>query len=209
MVIKEKYNNINIALIIMGAIFIYSCNSGMQGDIIITDKEKIPTITTKNHSITFNEEGKKKYQFKTKLMERYEMVEEPYMEFRKGIKIETYDSLMKVKTHLTANYAIFNETKKLWEAKGNVIGSNVDGDQIHTEQIFWDQSKDSVYSNVQTKIIRGDEISIGAGFKSGSDLKNIEFWQTKGRMYFDTTKTVIDSLSVDSTKIDTDSLNIK
>lgn len=199
MVIIKKILRLKIALIILSAIFIFSCSNAMKGDIVIEDSSKIPTVTTINHSITFNENGHRAYRFKTPLMERYEMVEEPYMEFRKGIHIETYDSLMNVRSKLVADYAIYNESKKLWEAKGNVEGENVDGEQIFTEQIFWDELKDSVYSNVDTKIVRGEEVSIGAGFKSDGELKNIEYWQSKGRMLFDTTKTKQDSTIVDTT----------
>ncbi|MFI3262163.1 MAG: LPS export ABC transporter periplasmic protein LptC [Rikenellaceae bacterium] len=199
MVIITKISSKKVALTLLSAIFICSCSNAMKGNIVIDESSKIPTITTKNHSITYSKDGVKSYHFYADLMERYEIdLDEPYMEFKEGIHIETFDSLMEIRSELKANYAIYYEKKKLWEAKGNVEGKNVDGQQIFTEQIFWDEAKDSVYSNVDTKIIRGDEVTIGAGFKSDGELKNIEYWRTKGRILFDTTKTRQDSLNVNS-----------
>lgn len=160
----------------------------MKGDIDIKDGSKIPTVTTINHTINYNENGRRAYRFETPLMERYEMVKEPYMEFRKGVHIETFnDSTKLVSSELFADYATYNETKKLWEAKGNVRGHNSDGDKIFTEQLFWDETLDKVYSDVDTKIVRGEEVTIGSGFTSDGELKNIEYRQTKGLIYVDTT----------------------
>lgn len=198
MVITQKISIAKVALILLSAIFVCSCSRAMKADTVIEESDKIPTVTTKNHSITYSENGKRAYRFSTKLMERYDLTEKPYMEFKKGIKIETYDSLMAVKSELEADYAIYYEEDKLWEAKGNVKGQNVDGDKIFTEQIFWNEKIDSVYSNVDTKIVRGEEVSLGAGFKADGELKNIEYWRTKGRILFDTTTTKQDSLAVDS-----------
>lgn len=198
MVIINKILSIKVALILLSAIFVCSCSSGVKSDVVIDESSKTATITTKKHSITYSKDGKKSYHFYADLMERFEMdVEEPYMEFKEGIHIETFDTLMNIRSELRANYAIYYEQEKLWEAQGNVEGRNVEGQQIFTEQIFWDETKDSVYSNVETKIIRGEEVSIGAGFRSDGELKNIEYWRTKGRILFDTTRTQKDSLNIE------------
>lgn len=186
---RTKISLIKVALSIMSATFVYGCEGGMKGDIVINGTDKIPTVTTINHTINNTADGVREYKFITPLMERYEMVEEPYMEFRKGIHIETYDSTKAVSSELVADYAIYNESKKLWETKGNVVGNNADGDKIFTEQLFWDEKTDRIYSDVDTKIIKGNDIIIGSSFTSDGELKNIEYRQTKGLMYVDTTKT--------------------
>ena len=40
---------------------------------------------------------------------------------------------------LTANYAIYYENRKLWEAKGNVVVVKSDGKNLYTQQLFWNQ----------------------------------------------------------------------
>lgn len=91
----------------------------------------------------------------------------PYTEFRKGIHIETYnDSTHQVESSLTANYAILLEKQQLWEAKGNVRGHNAGGNQLETEQLFWNQKSKLVYSNVDSKITQNTDVVYGDGFES-------------------------------------------
>ena len=47
---------------------------------------------------------------------------------------------------------------------------------------------DKIYSNVDTKVIDGDEITQGSGFESDGQLNNVRFLNTKGRLFVDTTR---------------------
>ncbi|MFI3321855.1 MAG: LPS export ABC transporter periplasmic protein LptC [Rikenellaceae bacterium] len=174
------------------------------------DATKIPTVTTRNLDIKDYKDSVIQYRFKAPLMERYALVDSPYMEFKEGVHIETYNDSTRMKeTELEAEYAYYDEKAKIWEARGNVVASNHEGRTLYTEQIFWDEKKKTVYSHVKTKVVDGEEITIGSGFESDEALENIEFKQTKGRIYLDTTQNrepLIDSLSVDS--LSTDSLSI-
>ena len=50
-------------------------------------------LTQQSDSLTIiqSSEGHREFVFKTPLMERYELAREPYMEFRRGVEITTYD----------------------------------------------------------------------------------------------------------------------
>ena len=80
-------------------------------------------------SVVMSQNGRRSYHFVTPLLEGYSLAREPYREFRKGVKITTYqnDSLTTVDAVLTANYAIYYENRELWEAKGNVVVEKSDG----------------------------------------------------------------------------------
>ena len=64
-----------------------------------------------------------------------------YQEFRKGVDIVTYqkDSTGAVDATLTANYAIHYGNRKLWEAKGNVVVKKSNGQELYTQQLFWNE----------------------------------------------------------------------
>lgn len=200
MSLKRYIIYINVVLSLLSATFFYGCSSAMKGDVVIENAEKRPTVVTKNHTVIYSQNGVLSYRFETPLMERYELVNQPYMEFREGVSVETYnDSTAQVASTIVADYATFDEKLELWEAKGNVRGANVDGDKIFTEQLFWDVKKDKIYSEVDTKIVRGEEVTIGSSFTSDGQFKNIEYTQTRGILLFDTTKSVAqDTLLVDS-----------
>ena len=144
------------------------------------------TEYSENMSITMSENGRKSYHFETPLIEGYSMAHDPYREFRKGIKITIYDENTGAESAtLTANYAIFYEDRKLWEAKGDVVATNSDGRQLFTSQLFWNQATHKVYSNVDSKIVEGDEVHHCEGFESDEAMKDWTYRKLKGVTYIE------------------------
>lgn len=186
MVQRDKYSVILLALLIWSANFLCGCQGGMDGTLESEDLSKVPTITSDSLTIISSKDGVTQYRFVTPLLERYEMAEEPYMLFPKGIEIETFsDSTRQMESYLRADWATFNETKQLWEAKGNVVGVNIDGDSLYTQQIFWDQKEARVYSNVDTKVKTGGQVVLGSGFESDDKLSDITMGGNRGRFLVD------------------------
>ena len=140
-------------------------------------------------SVIMSENGRRSYFFKAPLLEGYTLVKEPYREFRKGIEITTYqdDSLTTVDAVLTANYAIYYENRKLWEAKGDVVVVKSDGKTLYTQQLFWNAKAQRIYSNVDTKIVQneGGNVFQGEGFESDEAFKEWRFRRFTGKMDVD------------------------
>ena len=112
----------SVALSLVGsAILLFSCERGVPA--AAPAEELRMTEYSENLSIVNSQNGRRSYHFVTPLMEGYSQAAEPYREFRKGVSITTYkdDSLSTVDAVLTANYAIYYENRKLWEAKGDVV----------------------------------------------------------------------------------------
>ena len=131
-----------------------------------------------------SEAGRLSSHFYTPLMEEYKYAPEPYVEYRRGIDIITYDSLGNVKSTFVASYAINFTNLKLWETKGSVVVRNEeDGRWLETEQLFWNQATRRIYSNVDTNFhLGGDDIINGSGFESDEDLENWEIRSSRGRL---------------------------
>lgn len=184
-----------IALSAVGsATLLFSCTS--KTETTTYDYETLMTESSENRSITMMENGKRSYTFVSPLMEGYSLATNPYQEFRRGIKMTTYtDSLSLVDATITANYAIYYERQKLWEAKGNVViikNNRNDGDttvtghtEVYTQQLFWNATTKKIYSNVDTKVLQPDGWHFGVGFDADEDLKNIHFRKYSSEMEFD------------------------
>lgn len=176
-----------VALLSAGsAILLYSCAKNET-----TDEEPLETIKTEeseNLTIVVSENGRKSYRFKTPLLEGYTLGRDPYREFRKGIDIITYqdDSMTTVNATLVANYAIYYENRKLWEAKGNVVVTKADGTKLYTQQLFWNSVTKRIYSNVDTKVVTDTDTFIGEGFESDEELKDLHFRRFKSKMRVET-----------------------
>lgn len=155
-------------------------------------------------SVVMSQNGRRSYHFVTPLLEGYSLAREPYREFRKGVKITTYqnDSLTTVDAVLTANYAIYYTDRELWEAKGNVVVEKSDGKTLYTQQLFWNSRTKKIYSNVDSKIVQnnGRDVFIGEGFESDEEFKDWRFRRMKGRMEVEM-KQAADSTATDSTAV--------
>ncbi len=185
-----------LALLIVGsATLLFSCGSRHNG--VEYDNETLMTELSENRTIIMSENGVLSYIFTAPLIEGYSLAQNPYQEFRKGVKMITYtsDSLSLQNATLTANYAIYYDKQKLWEAKGNVviIKKNRKGadttvtslTEVYTQQLFWDARTKKIYSNVDTKVLQPDGWHYGVGFEADEDLKNIHFRKYKSEMEFD------------------------
>lgn len=193
-----------VALSVAGsAILLFSC-SGEREDASSSAEEAMMTVYSEHLSIINSQNGRRSYHFVTPLLEGYTLAREPYREFRKGIKITTYqdDSLSSVDAVLTANYAIYYEKRELWEAKGNVVVEKSDGKTLYTQQLFWNARTGKIYSNVDSKIVQnnGRDVFIGEGFESDEEFKDWRFRRMKGRMEVEM-KQAADSTAADSTAV--------
>lgn len=194
----KKYAS--VALLLTGsAILLYSCKESETAD--DEPLETIRTEESENLTIVVSENGRKSYRFKTPLLEGYTLGRDPYREFRKGIDIITYqdDSMTTVNATLVANYAIYYENRKLWEAKGNVVVTKADGTRLYTQQLFWNSITKRIYSNVDTKVVTDTDTFIGEGFESDEELKDLHFRRFKSKMRVDT---AMQTEGRDSTKVE-------
>mgnify|MGYP002511852533 CR=1 FL=1 len=163
---------------------LFSCTS--KTETTTYDYETLMTESSENRSITMMENGERSYTFVSPLMEGYSLATNPYQEFRRGIKMTTYtDSLSLVDATITANYAIYYENRKLWEAKGDVVITKHDGTRLYTQQLFWNSITKRIYSNVDTKLVTDTDEVVGEGFESDEDMNEPRFRRWKGKVQVD------------------------
>lgn len=177
-----------VALSIVGSAILLTACGGQQPAEEQQTEETIMTEHSVDLTMVMTENGAKAYRFQTPLMEGYKLAKDPYMEFREGIDIITYKGegdTTQVESHLTANYAIFYEQRKLWEVKGNVVAKNSEGQTLYTQQLFWDQKSKRIYSNVDCKVLIGEDYWFGEGFESDEEMKDWHFRRYRGRMWID------------------------
>ncbi len=187
-----------VALLLVGsAILLCSCEEKpvAQGE---SAYDAVMTEYSENRTIIASENGVKQYRFFTPLLEGYTAGKEPYREFRKGIRMVTFkkDSTDEVDVTLTSNYAIYYENRKLWEAKGNVVVKKFDGKELYTEQLFWNDLTNKIYSNVDSKIVEPDGVFYVSGFESDEEFR---FWSARemdGEMQMEFTPTRPDSTAL-------------
>lgn len=160
------------------AMLLFSCENSMEVIRNMTKTQNYPTISRDNTEIFYSDSGRVKIRVYATRLERYTQTEDPYILFPEGILVYFYDSTMRVQTEISAKWAKYLEKTKIWEARNDVIcKNNFKGEQLNTEELFWDTEKHKIYSGKFTRIQTADAVFIGDG---GFDAnQNFTWWQLR------------------------------
>lgn len=176
-----KYTGVFLTLMIACAMF--SCENEISKIKTITSTEVLPSITADDYEMLFSDSAVIQFKMQTPLFIRHDIEKDPYTEFPKGVKIEKYDRKMKIVSSITAEYAKNFDSDERWEAKTNVIATNLNGDTLKTEYLVWDTHRQKIYSDQFVKFIRKDKIITGIGFESNQDFTEYKIKNIKGILY--------------------------
>lgn len=183
---KHIYNCIKALLFFWSALIFVYCDNNATITTVEQSKERVMTESSDNISVVMSENGRPSYIFTAPLVEGYNLASEPYREFNKGVQIITFksDSTSVQDCQLNANYAIYYENRKLWEAVGDVVVTKSDGKELYSQQLFWNAQTQRIYSNVDTKILdrESGDVYLGEGFESDEAMEEWRFRKLKGRM---------------------------
>ena len=174
----------NIVALLGLAIFfvLTSC----EEDLTETNKnanKNFPSRIIYNANIIKRDSGKVKVRFKAPLLEEYEFIDTPYVEVRKGLYLEFYDSKKpNVPGKLWAKYAKIIEKKQFYEAKGNVKVINNEGQTFVMESIYWDKKNQKMYTKDTVFISDKDgNIFVAAhGMNAKDDFSEYTFYNNSG-----------------------------
>jgi LPS export ABC transporter protein LptC len=121
----------------------------------------------------------------TPIIETYSNADPPYSEFAKGLRVDFYDGKKEPIAYVISKYAKYFENKKLWELSDSVVVMNESGSKLETEQLFWDQERDRIYSDRMVRFTDTDKIHIGTGFESDSRLTTMVIKKYSSILYID------------------------
>ena len=174
-----SYLRIIIFQVFPGLLILLSCENDIEKITALTSELNMPQQTGYEVEIAFTDSGVLKWKLFAPEINRYDSKDKPYIEFPEGIRIIDFDREGKVESRLTANYAIYYQKDQLGEAKSNVVAiRETTGEQLYTEQLFWDQKSETVYSNTFSKIINDQGTHTGEkGFEAKQDLSR---WKLRG-----------------------------
>ncbi|NTW31717.1 MAG: LPS export ABC transporter periplasmic protein LptC [Bacteroidetes bacterium] len=173
--------NISISTIFVFSILFFfpACQNDIKTINTIINNDSLLVETANDVETIYSDSAQIQVIVKARVLKRFEGTK-AYTEMPKGIIVNFYDSLMQVKSKLTANYAISYEREKIMEAKNNVVVVNVKQEQLNTEHLVWDQKKAIIYSDKFVKINTGKEILWGEGMEADERFDKWKILKPKG-----------------------------
>lgn len=146
-------------------------------------KTNFPSQVIHNANIIQRDSGQVKVRFKAPLIEKYELIDSPYVEARKGIYLEFFD-LKKSKEpgKIWAKYAKLDEKKNFYFAKGRVKVITNEGQTFVMETINWDKTNNKMYTKDTVFVSdKNGNILVGAhGMVAKDDFTEYTFFNNSG-----------------------------
>ncbi|SFH77316.1 LPS export ABC transporter periplasmic protein LptC [Halpernia frigidisoli] len=177
-----KYKNIAAFL----SVAIFFCLTSCEEDLTnAVGKKKLnfPSQVINGAQIIQRDSGFVKIRATAVLIEKYELIDSPYIEARKGIYIQFFDKKKPEKPGtIKAKYAKIIESKQFYEAKGNVRIVTNEGQIFATQSIYWDKKNKKMYTSDTVFVTDKDGSTlIGAnGMTAKDDFSAYTFYNNSG-----------------------------
>lgn len=102
-------------------------------------------------------------------------------EWPEGLFLESYGKNGEVTTMFKANTVYYTKEENLYHAKGNVIVRNYDdGDELNTEELFWNPEDQRFYTEKFVTINSDGEIHTGEGMDANQDFTEYRILKPSG-----------------------------
>ncbi|KQS89790.1 LPS export ABC transporter periplasmic protein LptC [Chryseobacterium sp. Leaf394] len=181
----------NIAYLFSCAIFfiLTSCEDDLtkqKG----TDSKNFPSQVINNANIIQRDSGMITLKAYAPIIEKYELIDSPYVVAKKGIKIDFFDKKNPKPGTITAKYARIFEYKKFYEAKGDVRITTNEGRRFVTQSVYWDQRKQRIYTRdtVYQTMPDGSILINAHGMTAKDDFSEYRFFKNSGDLDVSQTK---------------------
>lgn len=171
----------SIVMIILIAM-LFSCRNDLKTIESLGANDTIPDLIVKDVILYRSDSGIVKAKLISKVVQHFGG-DEPYILFPEGLFVIFYDRQMNEESTIVASYGKSYEKQKLLVAKKDVVVRNLQkNEQLNTEELYWNQRKKTIYSNVDVKITTLSEILYGTGLKSDEHFDRYEIMNPKGEV---------------------------
>jgi LPS export ABC transporter protein LptC len=177
-------NNILLCLgflLFTGAI-LNACRNRIEDVHALTYRDTFPIESAKDVEMVYSDSAVIKALVKSPVVNRY-AGDDPFIIMPKGLTVFFYDSAMRVKTKLTAHYAVKYEKSDHMEVRNDVVVVNHLGEKLNTEHLVWDQKSRSIYSDVFVKITQVDKVVYGEGMDADESFDKWVIRKPKGHFF--------------------------
>jgi len=172
---NEKTNRMLTAISVVGILFFMISCGGKKTEIIgaVENRNQLPKLHATEITTLISDSGITRYRMSAPVWDIYDKANPAYWEFPVGIHLERFDLELNVDANIQSDYAKYFEKDELWELRGNVDATNLEGERFETERLYWNQKKEQIHSDTVVKITNTTGTVIyGDDFISNQSLSN-------------------------------------
>jgi LPS export ABC transporter protein LptC len=166
------------AAVFTGCFFVCGCSNNYQ-EVQDLAKKPIPVDKAVNVESYLSQDGIVKAKLTAPIMTRTVLSDTPKTEFPQTLHVDFYDST-KVQSRLFAKYGLYYNSRHLVLLRDSVIVFNMQGDTLRCEELWWDQTKELIYTNVPVHIRKPNERIDGSSLVADQNFSHWTIRNAKG-----------------------------
>ena len=175
------------AAFLLSCLFFFSCEND-QATLDALTKPKALIEEAKDVESYLSQAGRVRAKLWAPYMLRYSS-DTMYVEFTRSLRVNFFDSVGQVESHLKALYGKYYENLNKVYLRDSVLVYNIAGDTLRCPDLWWDQNTQLFYTDKNVWIKKGGTVLLGKGMDAKQDLTDIHIKEVTG------TVIVPDSLS--------------
>lgn len=174
--------NIKSIAALICCIFLFSCENDEKQVEALTRKQITVDKATDIESF-YSQDGKVKAKLTAPVMKNYQ-TDSPYIEFPNTLHVDFYNDTMLIESQLDAHYGRYRENQKKVFLKDSVVVFNINGDTLHSMELWWDQQKGQFYTDKPARIYRKDHTIIYGkdGLTAAQDFSEVTIHESSGQL---------------------------
>ena len=168
------------ALCIVHCALFFSCQTKHEMTESVTDIKNTPQVYADSITTIVSDSGIIRYRIIAPDWYVYEKADTPYWDFPNGLRFERFDENYKVDAEIECDRAVYYSKLELWKLNDNVEATNLSKEEFYTNELYWDQKEERVYSDSAITIIQKERKILGVGFESNQTFSRYSIRQPKG-----------------------------
>jgi len=178
MKIKSTYNILNIVTVITVTMF-FSCNNSFNQVKKIGMSENEPIGVDFNLNLKYTDSGRVMANLLSTKALDYSNRDFPFHEFVDGVILYVFDENNN-KSTIVSDYAIAYTKTELIDLQDNVVITTHDNQVLKTDQLYYDQKNEWLYTNKSVSFKTEQDLIHGNGFDSNLKFTNAEVLEVTG-----------------------------
>lgn len=174
------YARLAVAVLGMNLVLFTACKNDPKEINELVSKQAIQEDKAEDVTIIYSEQGKSRIRMFATEFIRNEIAKPPFVDMRKGLKVEFFDDSMNIESTLTAMYARWYEGKGNVLIRDSVVVINKKGETLRTEELIWNQDVRKFYTEKFVRINTPDQVMYGDGLEANEDFSWYRIKNPKG-----------------------------
>jgi LPS export ABC transporter protein LptC len=167
-------------LLIVGAMIFSGCEEKIQPSALsMLDSQTLPQQESWNSTIVVSDSGRITAIIRAGYIRAFELDRKTQMS--QGVRVRFFNPQGIQTSVLTSEEGNVDETTNNLEARKNVVVVSSDSSRMTTEQLFWDNQRQLIFTPAYVQITSAKDKLQGHGFESDQSLKNYRIFRVTGQ----------------------------